>query len=322
MTLIKNDTPAALRGVLPLRIAVLINEGAGALARQDIKSFRAELNSAFERRGITAAIDFLEGSGIRKAAKEAVASADEDRIDVVVVGGGDGTVRTVASVLAGTGVPLGVLPLGTLNHFAKDAGIPVEMDGALDLIAARCVHSVDIGDVNGRVFINNASIGLYPSLVLSRERTRRSNGRPKWLATALAIFQIVRQFPLHRLSIFANGAREPVRTPCLFVGNNRYGLTALTFGQRKSLEEGELCLYVAKQQSRFALLWLAVRSSFGFIDRTRDLRVLSVSTAEIRSKKSRLFVAMDGEVEQMPPPLNYRSRPGALQVLGPPSGNA
>jgi diacylglycerol kinase family enzyme len=205
-----------------------------------------------------------------------------------------------------------------LNHFAKDAGVPVELDGALDVIAAGCVHSVDVGEVNGRVFINNSSVGLYPSLVLHRERTRRSNGHSKWMATVLALPRILRQFPLHRLSIYANGAKEPVRTPCLFVGNNHYGLTPVNFGQRESLESGELCLYVAKQQSRIALLWLAIRSFCGFIDRTRDLRTVSATTAEIRSRKSRLFVAMDGEVELMRQPLVYRSRPGALRVFGPP----
>jgi diacylglycerol kinase family enzyme len=321
MMLIENGTTPELSGhaqpVSHHRVVVLVNRGAGTIDGQGIDSFRATLAAGFEQRGIAAEIEFLEGARIQKAAEDAVAA--RHRMDAVIVGGGDGTIRAVAGVLADTGIPLGILPLGTMNHFAKDAGIPVDIDGALDVIAARCVRSVDAGEVNGRIFINNSSIGVYPSLVLHRERTRRSDGHSKWLATALAIFRILQQFPIHRLSIFANGAQQPVRTPCLFVGNNHYGLTPLTLGQRHSLEAGELCLYVAKQQSRIGLLWLAVRSSFGLIDRTRDLRTLNVAAAEIRSRKSRLFVAMDGEVELMRPPLNYRSRSGALHVLGPPA---
>ena len=322
MTFIETSTSstpdAQERAVLGRRMVVLVNQGAGTLEGQDGQSFRAKLESGFHERGISAEVVLLDAGGVGTTAREAVANAVRERLDAIVVGGGDGTIRTVASLVVGTGLPLGILPLGTLNHFAKDAGIPGQLDAALDVVAAGSVHAVDVGEVNGRLFINNSSIGLYPSLVLRREQARRANGHSKWVATALAVPRILRQLPLHRLSIYANGAKEPVRTPCLFVGNNRYGLRPTNFGQRDSLEAGELCLYVAKQRSRLALLWLAIRSFCGFIDRKRDLRTISAPTAEIRSRKSRLFVAMDGEVELMHQPLIYRSRPRALQVLGPP----
>jgi diacylglycerol kinase family enzyme len=300
------------------RVAALINAGSGTLAKLDATSFQSQLAAGFAKHGIDAAIRVVDGAALQKATEEALAAAQEQRIDAVVVGGGDGTIRTVAGVLADSGIPLGVLPLGTLNHFAKDAGIPTDMDGALEVIAAKCVHRIDLGEVNGQIFVNNSSIGVYPSLVLRRDQTRRSEGHSKWVATLIAALRLARQFPVHRLYIYVNGAKEPVRTPCLFIGNNHYDLTASSFGQRKSLEEGSLCLYAAKRQSRIGLLWLTVRAALGFLDRAQDLRTFGAARAEIRSRKSRLFVAMDGEVELMRPPLIYRSRSGALNVLGPP----
>jgi diacylglycerol kinase family enzyme len=94
-------------------------------------------------------------------------------------------------VLTGTGVPLGILPLGTLNHFAQDLDIPSDIEGAVDVISAACARQVDVAEVNGHVFINNSSIGIYPFLVLNRERRRRNEGRAKWIATGLAVLENV-----------------------------------------------------------------------------------------------------------------------------------
>lgn len=235
------------------------------------------------------------------------------------MGGGDGSIRTVASVLTGNSIPLGVLPLGTLNHFAKDLCIPLDIDGAVEVISAARARAVDVGEVNGHVFINNSSIGIYPFLVLHREQRRRVDGHAKWVAMGLAVLQLLRHFPLRRLSISTDGGTEPVRTPCLFVGNNKYDLTLSTFGKRERLDEGKLWLYVSKQQSRIALFLLACRSAFGLLDQARDLQILRVGSAEIRSRRRHLLVATDREIETMQPPLLYRSRPAALWVFTPPT---
>ena len=108
-------------------------------------------------------------------------------LDAVVVGGGDGSIRTVASVLAGSDVPLGIIPLGTLNHFARDLRIPVFADRAIAVIASGEKRYVDVGEINGKIFINNSSIGIYPYLVLERERRRRRKRLSKWTAIVLAL---------------------------------------------------------------------------------------------------------------------------------------
>lgn len=267
-------------------------------------------------RNVDATIAFVRGDELRESAERAVEDATRREIDAVVVGGGDGTIHALANVLAGTDVPLGVLPLGTFNHFAKDLGIPLDLDQAVDVISRADPRTVDTAEVNGRTFVNNSSIGLYPRMVLDRER-RSKRGWAKLPAMVLASLRVLRRFPRRRLSVCIEGRPEPFRTPFLFIGNNEYGLTPGTLGKRESLERGELWLYVSKAESRSALLRLAWKAALGRLHTERDLRVLRARSAEIRSRRSRLFVALDGEVEVLKPPLCYRVRPGALRVFAP-----
>ena len=251
------------------------------------------------------------------AAKRALVQAKRGEIDAVVVGGGDGSIRTVASVLAETSVPLGVLPLGTLNHFAKDLGIPLAVEEAAATIAAGALRVVDLAEVNGVTFINNSSIGIYPYMVIDRERRRAQHKLAKWMAMVPAFFRMLRHFPRRRLRIQAKGFARPYRTPCLFVGNNEYGMELFTFGKRERIDAGELWFYVVKPRNPaefFAMVW---RLCFGHLDQARDLDKFELAEAEISAKASRLPVALDGEVKVMHTPLHYRSRPRALRVLVP-----
>jgi diacylglycerol kinase family enzyme len=298
-----------------LRVVALVNPAAGTAERPD--GFRDEVAAAFAAAGIAAEVALVPGDALRQAAERAAARALRGEIDGVVVGGGDGSVHTVAGVLAGTGIPLGILPLGTLNHFAKDLGIPTALAGAVAAIARADPRPVDAAEVNGLVFVNNSSIGIYPSMVLDRERRRRLHGRAKWVAMALAAMRMLRHFPLRRLAIRAAGWSEPCRTPCVFVGNNEYVLAPASFGTRGRLDRGELWLCLAKPRSRASLLWLALRAAIGRLRQSRDLRTISVTSAEIVSRRRRLLVAVDGEVELLRSPLRYRIRPGALRVFLP-----
>jgi diacylglycerol kinase family enzyme len=305
-----------------MRVAALINERAGAVARRSGDAFGRDLASAFAGAGIAAELQFVPGERMRQAAVEVRERAARGELDAVAVAGGDGTVGAVASALAGTGIPLGVLALGTLNHFAKDLGIPLELPAAVAMIGDGHVRSVDVADVNGQVFVNNSSIGLYPYMVLDRERRRSRHGQAKWAATVLAAFRTLRYLPVRRLSVRAGGWDEPCRTPCVFVGNNQYRLAGPALGTRERLDEGRLSLYVAPSQSRSALLLLAMRSALGLVDEKHDLRVLQADCVEIGSRTSRLLVSLDGEVAVLRPPLTYRLRPSALTVFSPLPGNA
>jgi len=300
-----------------MKAAVLLNKAAGNIVCRDGRTLSETLTAAFARHGITATLYFLSATELKARARRALQEVRIGQIDVLVVGGGDGSIASVANVFAGSEFPIGVLPLGTLNHFAKDLGIPLALEPAVALIAAGQVQSVDLGEVNGEIFVNNSSIGIYPYLVLDRQRLQDRRRMGKWTAMAFAIWRTLLHFPLRRLHIRAGGLAEPYRSPCLFIGNNEYCLTGRAAGKRERLDAGELCVYVAKRQSRLALFWLACRSLIGFMDRSRDLRAVKASHVEISSRTSRLLVALDGEVTMLRPPLHYRARPNALRVFAP-----
>jgi len=162
----------------PSRVAVLLNQAAGTIVCGDGRSLGETIEAAFAKRGVAATLEFLPGTELKAHAERAMEQAKTNSIDAVVVGGGDGSIASVAGVLADTEIPLGILPLGTLNHFAKDLGIPLQVEQAADVIADGFVRSVDLGEVNGESFINNSSIGIYPYLVVDRERLREPAAVP------------------------------------------------------------------------------------------------------------------------------------------------
>jgi YegS/Rv2252/BmrU family lipid kinase len=303
----------------PSRVAVLLNRAAGTIVCRDGRTLGETIAAAFDQHGITATLEFLSGEELKESARRSLQRSKKNEIDALVVGGGDGSIATVAGVVADTGLPIGILPLGTFNHFARDLGIPLQVEQAIDLIAAGQARLVDLGEVNGESFVNNSSIGIYPHLVVGRERLREQRGMGKWTATALAAWRTLRNFPLRRLHIRAEGLAERHHSPCVFIGNNEYCLTGPTVGKRERLDAGELCVYVARQQSRLALFWLACRSLLGFLDQSQDLRALKAPNIEITSSTRRLLVALDGEVITLHTPLRYRARPNVLRVYAPES---
>jgi diacylglycerol kinase family enzyme len=299
------------------RVIALMNGGAGAFRQSLAADVEHALAAAFGRRGVAAEICFVGGEGLHEAAERALAQARRGETDAIVVGGGDGSVRALASVLAGTDVPLGVIPLGTLNHFAKDLGIPLAVEDAAAAIAAGRSRTVDLAEVNGETFINNSSIGIYPYMVIDRDRRRAHHKLAKWKAMVPAFFRMLRHFPRRRLRISAEDFARPYRTPCLFVGNNEYGTELFTFRRRRRLDTGRLWFYVVKPRSPWEFFLMVCRLCFGHLDQARDLDTFELVEAEISAKTSRLPVSLDGEVRIMHTPLHYRSRPGALRVIAP-----
>ena len=293
------------------RAIVVVNAGAG---RGNDQALAERLRSLFAAAGISAEVAFAAGG---EAIASAVASAVDRRPDVVVAGGGDGTVSTVAAALVDTGIALGVLPLGTLNHFAKDLGIPLELEAAVQLIGSAAARPTDVGEVNGRVFVNNSSLGLYPDIVRDRERQQKRLGRGKWPALVWASLAALRRYPFMSVRLSVDGQETTRRTPFVFIGNNEYRMDGFAIGERAGLDDGRLSLYVAQRPGRLRLLQLAFRALTGRLRQTRDFDALLAADIVIESGHRRLRVAMDGEVTLMAPPLHYRIRPHALKVLRP-----
>jgi diacylglycerol kinase family enzyme len=300
-------------------VVALLNVASGTAEHKGSAQVREVLAAACARLDLVAEISFCSGTELKGLAEAALARAQAGEIDAVAVGGGDGSIRTVAGVLAGSGIPLGILPLGTLNHFAKDLGIPLDLDHAIEAIAMRHDRIIDLAEVNGAVFINNSSIGIYPYIVIDRERRRAHHKLAKWMAMVPAFIRMMRHFPRRRLAISAEGWTRPYRTPCLFIGNNEYGMDLFTLGRRHRLDGGELCVYVVKHRRPLGFFWMICRMCFGASSQGRDLERFALREMTVRSKTSRLPVALDGEVEIMHTPLHYRSRPGALLVIAPPA---
>jgi diacylglycerol kinase family enzyme len=259
-----------------------------------------------------------EGGRIPEAATAAVQGGSR----VVVAAGGDGTVSAVASRLAGTGVPLGVLPMGTLNHFAKDLGIPLEVDAAVQAIAQGHDVAVDAAEVNGRLFINNSSLGLYPDIVLDRERQRRRLGRGKWQALVAACVHAARRYPVLSLQIDLDGQVYERHSSFVFIGNNEYSMEGFDIGARECLAAARLSLYLTQRTGRFGLLRLALRALFGRLRQARDFDMVTARSLVVHTPRKRMRVATDGEVSLMEAPLNYRIRPAALRVIVPPAAPA
>lgn len=238
----------------------------------------------------------------------------------IVAAGGDGTVSAVASVLVGTPAALGVLPLGTLNHFARDAGIPLSLDAAVDTIIAGHTRLVDVGEVNGRIFVNNSSIGLYPAIVAERSELQR-RGMRKWTAFAQAVYRIMRRVPHFHASVHADGRYDGTdRTPFIFVGNNAYHAAGLRIGERQRLDEGKLWVCSAPDAGRAQLIGMAMRALVG---RTKpiELKVLEAKELWVQTRRRRrITVANDGELLATRSPLHYRIHPQALRVVVPAGG--
>ena len=240
-----------------------------------------------------------------------------DRTPLIVVGGGDGTVNAVASVVAGTETALGVLPLGTLNHFARDAGIPLALDAAVETAVKGKPRQVDVADVNGRMFVNNSSIGLYPAAVRLREKQRRRLSSGKWPAMLWALHTVLRSHPFLDLTLERDGVVQRRRTPFVFIGNNSYSMEGFTIGLRERLDCGVLSVYLTRRPRRFSLLLLALRALFGRLHQAEDFEAATTCELRIDSRHKRVLVATDGEVAAADMPLVYRIHPRALRVITP-----
>ena len=301
------------------RVSVILNASAGvpATATDDVGQ---RLRDLFQQQGIVPCLALARsGSEVKTLAQRAV----QARCQTVVAGGGDGTLNAVASALVGTEVALGVLPLGTLNHFAKDLHIPLDLASAVHTICTGFTRRVDVGEVNGHLFLNNSSLGLYPRLVRHRTKQQERLGRGKWPAFLWAALTLCRRYPFLQVRLCLDGQALVRRTPFVFIGNNVYQLDLFNLGARACLDAGACSVYVTHRTGRLGLLILAVRALFGRLHTAKDFDHWCVPEVRIDTGATRLLVATDGEVRVMETPLHYRIRPSALRVIVPqgvPSG--
>ena len=297
-------------------IAFILNRHAGSSADGGwLETNRAAVDAVAAGGPV---LEVEDGEQIRAAVRRALDAGCQ----TIVAGGGDGTLSAVASLLIGKQVTFGVLPLGTLNHFAKDLGVPLDPLQALQGLDGAGTLDVDVAEVNGHYFLNNSSIGLYVDIVRDRERQQTRLGRGKWPAFTWAFLGAMRRFPFLSVTLEAGGRAVAHRTPLVFVGNNVYRTEGLQIGERDQLQRGVLCVYLTERTRRWRLFTLGVRALAGRLRGEKDFSALLTQAVRIETRHHRLPVAMDGEVKLLDAPLCYRIHPRALRVLVPPAASA
>lgn len=285
--------------------AIVINETSGRTQGRDFLGGASfDPREVIRRSRFPGPVSVVAGSMVEKE-MERLADRGMGRI---VVGGGDGTVAMRR------GLVLGVWPLGIRNHLARDLGVPLDPEASLKWLAGASVRRIDLGEVNGRIFINNVSVGLYPSLVRAREKAAVRVPWRKTLATPVALAQALRRYRLMHLRLQVGDRKIHRLTPFLFVGNIVYS-DLLADAKRKALDGGRLWVCTAAAGSRLRLARIAWRASPGDLRRLEDLHAESLEEVVVGLRWRRQLVAIDGELCEMKTPLRFRIRAGGLKVL-------
>lgn len=291
-------------------VKIIISAGAGL---GDNTKAAERLADIFKEDQIDIDISLAQsGAEVIELAREAA----REPYRVIVAAGGDGTVNSVAAAVIDSDKILGVLPLGTLNHFARDLGIPSDLQQAARTILAGHTIEVDAAEVNNRIFLNNSSLGLYPMIVREREKRQRL-GSGKWPAFVWATIQALRRNPFLDVRLRVNDELLDRTTPFVFVGNNEYAMDLFNIGVRNRLDRGELSIYITHGTSRLKLIGLALRAIVGQLRNDKDFLALRSDEVKIQTSRKRVRVAFDGEIEVMEAPLHYRVRSRALRVIVP-----
>jgi diacylglycerol kinase family enzyme len=260
----------ALATIEPIRRAIYILNRASVHADEA----RALVASVSRELGVADEVVVARGEELGPVAAQAVRQGSQR----IVAGGGDGTVNAVAGAVAGTNAALGVLPMGTLNHFAKDVGIPMDLAAAVRNAVTGRIVKVDVGEVNGQVFVNNSGTGPYPYIVRQREEQQR-HGHAKWVAFGLAVWAALRRYYRLRIKLHLDEADVHARlTPFMFVGNNRYEITGLEIGRRATLQSGRLWVCTPPALTRRDLVRTALRGLTGRAT-DRDLHAFAAPSA-------------------------------------------
>lgn len=286
--------------------AVIVN-GSGGRAKREGALLGPRLTAAFARHGVSIEPRIVPGADLEQAIKDAPSSA------CVVVGGGDGTLGTAAHAVSQGRQTMALLPLGTLNHLSLDLQIPSDLDQAAAIAVHGATETIDLGEVNGITFVNNASIGLYARMVRSRD----ARALPKWLATFPAAWTALKALKRRSIEVEADGRRRRIVTPLLFVGNNHYAIGGAGRGHRASLTDGKLSVYAVRERSAGGLLLFALRALIGRADPARDfIGIADLSELTVLGEGT-IAVAHDGEVRTVSLPLRFRVRPAALRIKVP-----
>ncbi|MDQ0364444.1 diacylglycerol/lipid kinase family protein [Catenuloplanes indicus] len=294
------------------RVAVVYNARSGALLARAEASPEEQLTELFAKRGVEVRMRPFEPGTLRID----VAGLLAEEPDAVFVAGGDGTVRALAEQLAGGDVPLGILPLGTMNLLARDLGVPVDLEEAADALLAAPVDRIDVATVNDSPYLHSSMLAMLPHLGRIRERVRGQRlGVFRLIDRAV---RLIRRYPRMELTITVDGAEHLTRTRAVVVSCNPLAAGPAPIPGRKRLDAGRLAVYVTKERGSWDLVEVVAKLFNGGWQQDERIRVYEGKTVEVRSTRLALMSVMsDGENAQLATPLRYEIRPRALAVLAP-----
>lgn len=248
---------------------------------------------------------------------QVVAGLVAEGFTTIVAAGGDGTVTGVAHGLLGSAVALGVLPLGTFNFFARGLGLPEEPEEAARAILAGQVRRVSVGTVNGQLFLNNASLGIYPRILQAREASYARWGRSRLLAYWTVLVTLLRYQAARRVILTVEGQRRDLRSPLIFVARSAYQLKRFGLEGAEAISDDRFAVFIALGGTRWHLLKLAAHLALGRVVPGTEVEVLTTRRMEVQTSKRRPNVAFDGEKKRMRAPLTFAIQPDALTIVIP-----
>jgi diacylglycerol kinase family enzyme len=311
MTLVTEPNTPANATATGAEFCVILNAASG---RKKDDAFAAALRQALDRHPGRFAVSEAEGGGdLPRAIDRAVRAGHP----VLVAAGGDGTIAAVAEAAAEHGRALGIVPTGTFNFVARGLGVPEEVDAAVDLLATSPVHPMPVAEVNGRLFLNNASLGLYPAILREREDVYRRWGRSRIAAhwsLVKTVFGAVR--PLH-LRVTVDGKVLRARTPLVFIARSAYQIERYGLEGTDAVRAGRLAVFLAPDVSPTKLFLLALRLALGGLKAGRDIELVVGDDIVVETARRRVLVARDGERTPLASPLRFRIRHDILQVIAP-----
>ncbi|WP_066808557.1 diacylglycerol/lipid kinase family protein [Frigidibacter mobilis] len=292
-------------------ICIIANTGAG---RKKAAKLHALLDPMIERIGGQPELRVIrEGEDIAAAARAARAGG----FATIIAAGGDGTVCAVAAELVGTDIAMGVLPMGTFNFFSRSLGFPEDPQEAVTALTEAEPRRIAVGEVNGQIFLNNASLGLYPAILESREAIYSRWGRSR-MAAYWSVIRTIADFRRPSvMKVTIDGEARRLRTPMVFVAANGYQLDQFGLPGTDCLDRGQFAVFLAPDCSRGQLVRFAARLALRKARSETDFELLCGTEIVIETRKLRRTIARDGERGKMTGPLRFRMLPGALKVLAP-----
>jgi diacylglycerol kinase family enzyme len=293
----------------PADFGIVLNVASG---RRNDAAFEERLAGALGRHADRFSISRAPtGKDLGMAIRRAVEAGHP----ALVAAGGDGTIAAVAEAALAHGRRLGILPAGTFNFVARGLGIPEELDAAVRTLVGGTVQPTTVGEVNGRLFLNNASLGLYPAILREREGIYRRWGRSRIAAhwsVVKAIFGAFR--PLH-LRVTADGRVIRARTPLLFVARSAFQLDRYGLPGADAVGAGRFALFLVPDVPPLRLFLIMLRLALGGVRPGRDIELVTCDEITVETSRRRLLVARDGERGPMTSPLTFRLHRDALQVI-------